>query len=67
MAEARPAVNARVFEEWLVESLGSVRRGAAQEAWLALAKRRRDELRSGQVAGIPGEEGSALVRRLVGR
>ena len=53
--------------ERLVESLASPRTGAAQQAWLALAKRRRDELRSGQVAGIPGEEGSALVRRLVGR
>jgi putative addiction module component (TIGR02574 family) len=53
--------------ERLVESLASPRNLAAQEAWLTLAKRRRDELRSGQVAGIPGEEGSALVRRLVGR
>jgi putative addiction module component (TIGR02574 family) len=53
--------------ERLVESLASPRNLAAQDAWLALAKRRRDELRSGQVAGIPGDAGSALVRRLVGR
>ena len=53
--------------ERLVESLGRPRCGEAHGAWLALAKHRRDELRSGQVAGIPGEEGSALVRRLVGR
>ena len=53
--------------ERLVESLARPSNGASQEAWLALAEQRRDELRSGQVVGIPGEAGSALVRRLVGR
>ncbi len=66
-ALARNEVQRAELAERLVESLASPRNVAAQEAWLALAKRRRDELRSGQVAGIPGEEGSALVRRLVGR
>ena len=53
--------------ERLVESLARPGHGTSEEAWLALAKQRRDELRSGQVMGIPGEAGSALVRRLVGR
>ncbi len=39
----------------------------ARRAWLALARKRRDEIRSGAVRGIPGDEGSALVRKLVGR
>jgi len=40
---------------------------AGQASWLALAKKRRDEIRSGAVAAIPGEEGSAMVRKLVGK
>ncbi len=53
--------------ETLLESLTAPKRTAAQAEWLALAKKRRDEIRSGAVAGIPGEEGSAMVRKLVGR
>jgi len=52
--------------ERLVESLAVPQDAAAQTAWLALARKRRDEIRSGAVAGIPGEEGSAMVRKLVG-
>ncbi len=53
--------------ERLVESLAVPQNPAAQAAWLQLAKKRRDEIRSGAVVGIPGEEGSAMVRKLVGR
>ncbi|MEI7732642.1 MAG: addiction module protein [Verrucomicrobiota bacterium] len=53
--------------ERLVESLAISQNTSAHKAWLALAKRRRDEVRSGAVATIPGEEGSAMVRKLVGR
>ena len=52
--------------ERLVESLATPQNPAAQAAWVALAKKRRDEIRSRSVAGIPGEEGSAMVRKLVG-
>ncbi len=53
--------------ERLVESLAQPASSAAQVAWLALARQRRDEIRSGAIVGIPGEEGSAMVRKLVGR
>ena len=53
--------------ERLVESLAQRQNSAPQAAWLALARKRRDDIRSGAVAGIPGEEGSAMVRKLVGR
>ena len=53
--------------ERLLESLAKPQNQATQAAWVALAKLRRDEVRSGKVAGIPGEEGSAIVRKLVGR
>ena len=53
--------------ERLLESLAAARDLAGQASWLALAKKRRDEIRSGAVAGIPGEEGSAMVRKLVGK
>ena len=53
--------------ERLVESLAASQNLSARAAWLALARKRRDEIRSGAVAGIPGEEGSAMVRKLVGQ
>lgn len=34
----------------------------AQEAWMQLAVRRRDEVRSGKVAMVPGDEALARVR-----
>lgn len=52
--------------ECLVESLASPADNRVQQAWNELAIRRRDEIRSGQVAAIPGPEGLALVRSLVG-
>ena len=53
--------------ERLVESLLEPANPSAQAAWLELAKKRRTELLSGSVKAIPGEEGSAMIRRLVGR
>ena len=53
--------------ERLVESLAPPRKPPGDAAWFALARKRRDEIRSGAVEGIPGEEGSAMVRSLVGR
>ncbi len=52
--------------ERLVESLASPADNRVQQAWNELAIRRRDEIRSGQVAAIPGPEGLAMVRALVG-
>jgi putative addiction module component (TIGR02574 family) len=53
--------------ERLLESLASTQLSSGQGAWIALAKKRRDDIRSGAVTGIPGEEGSAMVRKLVGK
>lgn len=53
--------------ERLVGSLSEDEHTASRRAWLETARRRRDEIHAGTVQGIPGEEGSALVRQLVGR
>jgi hypothetical protein len=45
----------------LVESLGD-EPGAFDHLWLAEARRRRDEVRSGQVQAIPGEQALRMVR-----
>jgi len=50
-----------------VESLDLAKPDAIQQLWAAEALRRRDEVRSGRVKPIPGEEVIAEVRRLVGR
>ncbi len=51
----------------LVESLDAAEAGRIDALWATEAKRRRDEVRSGTVQTIPGEEGLAQVRRSVGR
>ncbi len=37
-------------------------RSKAQHAWMDLAKRRREEVQSGKVAMVPGDEALARVR-----
>ncbi len=51
--------------EKLVESLEYDIDGTLQTLWVAEAKKRRDEIRSGLVQPIPGEEALAQVRRLL--
>ena len=51
----------------LVESLDLEGPDEIQRLWSAEAIRRRDEIRSGRVEPIPGEEVLEEVRRLVGR
>jgi hypothetical protein len=51
----------------LVESLDSTELDDVQRLWAAEAIRRRDEIRSGQVKPISGEQVLDEVRRLVGR
>lgn len=46
----------------LVESLEGDDLGQVEEQWLVEAKRRRDEVRSGSVKTIPGEEALQKVR-----
>ena len=53
--------------EKLVVSLDFPVDEAVEPAWAAEALRRRDEIRSGRVQPIPGEQVIAEVRRIVGR
>ena len=48
--------------EKLIESLDQ---GLVRDIWLAEAKRRRDEVRSGQVKPIPGIDAMESVRKLL--
>jgi len=61
-----PASRAQLADK-LVESLDSAEIDEIQRLWAAEAMRRRDEVRSGRVKPIPGEEVLAEVRRMVGR
>ena len=61
-------VESRAFlADRLVESLASAELDDIQQLWTAEAIRRRDEVRSGKVQSIPGEQVLDEVRRLVGR
>ena len=51
----------------LVESLDGDKLGPIDQLWVAEAKRRRDEVRSGRVETIPGEEALQKVRDVVRR
>ncbi len=62
-----PATSRAELAEKLVVSLDFPERDEIQTLWAAEAVRRRDEVRSGRVTPIPGEEVIAEVRRLVGR
>ena len=62
-----PADARAELAERLTGSLCEDEQTPGRRAWLETARKRRDEIRSGLVKGIPGEEGSALVRKLVGR
>jgi len=46
----------------LVESLDSSDLGHVEQLWVSEAKRRRDEIRSGKVKPIPGEEALRKAR-----
>jgi putative addiction module component (TIGR02574 family) len=41
-------------------------RSPAQEAWMQVAARRREEVRSGRAAMVPGDEALARVRARLG-
>lgn len=51
----------------LVESLDAAELGHVDRLWVAEAKRRRDEVRSGRVEVIPGDEALQKVRDAVRR
>lgn len=62
-----PADSKAELADRLVESLDSADPDEIQRLWSAEAIRRRDEIRSGKVKRIPGEQVLDEVRRLVGR
>ena len=61
-AMSLPGEARALLAEKLVESLDQE---LVQDIWLAEAKRRRDEVRSGQVKPIPGIDAMESVRKLL--
>lgn len=62
-----PSEARALLADRLVESLDPAEDGYVHQLWLAEAMRRRDEVRSGRVQTISGEEALAQVRRAVAR
>jgi len=62
-----PASSRLLLADKLVESLETEDLDEIQGLWAVEAIRRRDEIRSGKVNPIPGEQVIEEVRRLVGR
>ncbi len=54
-----------ILADKLVESLEFDTDSTIQAVWVTEAKRRRDEVRSGSVQPIPGEDALMQVRRLI--
>jgi hypothetical protein len=62
-----PSEARALLADRLVESLDPAEDGYVRQLWLKEALRRRDEVRSGRVQTIPGEEALAQVRRVMPR
>lgn len=62
-----PSSSRALLAEKMVESLDLADTDEIHQLWTEEAIRRRDEIRSGRVEPIPGEEVLAEVRRIVGR
>ncbi|AFZ20434.1 addiction module protein [Allocoleopsis franciscana] len=60
-----PSASRALLADKLVESLEFDIDETIQTHWTTTAKKRRDEVRSGTVQPIPGEEALAQVRRLL--
>ena len=61
------AASRALLAEKIVESLDLAQTDDIQRLWAEEAIRRRDEVRSGRVQPIPGDQVLAEVRRIVGR
>jgi putative addiction module component (TIGR02574 family) len=66
-ALALPSESRALLADRLVESLDTAALSRTDEAWLAEAKRRRDDVRSGKVQTVTGDEAFAKVRRTLGK
>ena len=62
-----PVMSRALLADKIVESLDFSEADEVQKAWAEESVRRRDEVRSGKIKPVPGEEVLAEVRRLVGR
>lgn len=60
-----PSASRALLADKLVESLEFDIDETIQTRWTTKSKKRRDEVRSGMVQPIPGEEALAQVRRLL--
>jgi putative addiction module component (TIGR02574 family) len=60
---ALPSEARALLADRLVESLDPEEDGYIHQLWVAEARRRRDDVRSGMVKTIPGDEALAQVRR----
>ena len=62
---ALPSVSRALLADKLVESLEFDTDPTVHATWVTEAKKRRDQIRSGSVQPIPGEEALAQVRLLL--
>jgi putative addiction module component len=62
-----PVTSRALPADKIVESLDFSEADEVHKAWADESVRRREEIRSGKVKHIPGEQVLAEVRRLVGR
>lgn len=62
-----PVTSRALLADKIVESLDLVEADELQRMWAQEATRRRDEVRSGAVEAVSGEEVLAEMRRQVGR
>ena len=62
-----PTASRAKLADQLVESLADGGSDELAQVWAAEAIRRRDEVRRGEVASIPGPEVIAEARRMAGR
>lgn len=63
-ALALPSEARALLADRLAESLDPLEDGYAHELWVKEALRRRDDVRSGRVQTIPGDEALARIRRM---
>ncbi len=66
-ALALPSEARALLADRLVESLDPADDGHIRQLWIEEIRRRRDEVRSGRVKTIPGDEALAFARRTAGR
>lgn len=62
-----PSEARALLADRLVESLAPSEDGYVQQLWATEARRRRDDVRSGRVQTIPGDEALARIRHIFGQ